>query len=381
MKIRFFLILFILFLVTGCSSSKSTKLETLEPEPAITVIPTLTVLAPTSTLTPTITPTPTPAAVAIPLAFKGFQDQAYAIICVKVDIQEPENAGQNKEILEAVEELVAAMGMAVREDSTCEISLELKGTLKGISDIYEVCGEAFTGADFKGDLIINRLSDNRKMISLPLRGYLETSQYTPSCNPESLAPFISIWPKVIIKAFSEVYGTKALEGALQVPVLRFDVGQVIQEGDFDSTELLPVFQASLTSDDDSLIKATLVSLAEMRAEAAPATTRIIPLLAHQDKWLATLAADALRMIGPGAEEAIPALLVAIEDNDKQLAAQSAFALGTIGKPEDRVLEALIRHVNDADWSMSFFVQSSLKSLTGEEFTERRDWMDWWDKRP
>ena len=35
---------------------------------------------------------------------------------------------------------------------------------------------------------------------------------------------------------------------------------------------------------------------------------LIPLLSHPDKWLATLAADDLRMIGPAAEQQFPRCL-------------------------------------------------------------------------
>jgi HEAT repeat protein len=87
------------------------------------------------------------------------------------------------------------------------------------------------------------------------------------------------------------------------------------------------------------------------------------------------------MIGPGAEAAIPALLIAIEDPDVQLGPQAAFALGTIGKPEEGVLAALIRHVNDANGSMKMFVQTSLERLTGEKFTTPGQWLQWWSTRP
>ena len=114
---------------------------------------------------------------------------------------------------------------------------------------------------------------------------------------------------------------------------------------------------------------------------ATAVPLLIPLLSHSDKWLASLAADDLRMIGPGAEAAIPALLVVIDDKDTQLAGEAAFALGSIGRADEDVLAALIRHVNDDDFSKKMFVQSSLERLTGEKFTKPEQWLDWWSKRP
>jgi HEAT repeat protein len=138
---------------------------------------------------------------------------------------------------------------------------------------------------------------------------------------------------------------------------------------------------ALQSKDATLQKAALVAIAEYREKAAPAVPLLIPLLTHADKWLAALAADDLRMIGPGAEAAIPALLVAIDGSDLQLAGFAAFALGTIGRADEDVLAALMRHVSDADFSMGMFVQKSLGLLTGKKFTKPEEWLDWWSKRP
>ena len=200
-----------------------------------------------------------------------------------------------------------------------------------------------------------------------------------SCN--TAPPFGSLWPKAVIEGFSKVYGFKALEAAITVPVLQFEVSNVLQEGKYSAEETLPVLMKSLQSDDPTLIKAALVAIAEYREKAAPAVPLLIPLLTHPDKWLATLAADDLRMIGPGAEAAIPALLIAIEDPDIQLAPQAAFALGTIGRADETVLSALMRHVTDANFSMAMFVQSSLERLTGEKFAKPEEWQAWWSKRP
>jgi HEAT repeat protein len=86
------------------------------------------------------------------------------------------------------------------------------------------------------------------------------------------------------------------------------------------------------------------------------------------------------MIGPGAEAAIPALLVSLEDADKQLAGESAFALGMIGRADEAILAALMRHVSDPDFSMSMFVNTALQRLTGEGFNTPQEWQAWWEQR-
>jgi hypothetical protein len=370
-----------LFFLTGCAAQAATAETPTLPAATAAKIPTATAVPPT----PTPEPTPTPAPIAVPLYYKSWQDKGFAQVCVEAEISEPEGAGQTDYIVPAVSDLLEAMGMnVVPAEDVCEALFVVSGNLKGKSANYSGGGadcKSYTGADFKGELSMRNPADGKKWLSVPLRGMRETSQFTQSCKTEASAPFSSVWPKALIEGFSKIYGFKALEGAITVPILRFEVSQVLQEGKFSPEETLPVLMKSLQSNDDGLIKASLVAIAEYREDAAPAVPLLIPLLTHSDKWLATLAADCLRMIGPGAEAAIPALLVAIEDPDIQLAPQAAFALGTIGRADDAVLAALMRHVDDPDYSMSMFVQTSLERLTGEKFTKPGEWLNWWSHRP
>jgi hypothetical protein len=316
----------------------------------------------------------------VPLIYKGWQDKAYSRVCVDAVItMNGENlAGK---IIPASNALLKEMGLKVVPvvGGNCEalyvfvLDMEAKGA--NYSGGGQTCF-AYTGAELAGDLVMLNPDDGSESFSIPLRGTRETSQATLNCN--SVPPFSSLWPKAVIEGFSKIYGFKALEAALMVPVLQFEVSTVLQEGEYSAEEALPVLMRTLQNEDPTLVKAALVSLADYREQAAPAVPLLIPLLTHSDKWLATLAADDLRMIGPGAEAAIPALLITIEDPDIRLAAQAAFALGTIGRPDEAVLSALMRHVADIDYSMSMFVQTSLKRLTGENFTDPQEWKDWWN---
>ena len=368
-----------LLILTGCATPAVPADAPTLPTATTTQIPTATAIPPT----PTSEPTPTPAPIAVPLLNKGWQGKAFTRVCVDavITMAEEDLAGK---IIAAASELLEEMGMQVVpvDSGNCEalyvfaLAMEAKGA--NYSGGGQTCF-AYTGADLYGDLVLMTQPDNEGGFSIPLRGARETSQATMSCD--AVPPFSSLWPKAILEGFSKIYGFKALEAGLKVPVLRFEVSNVLQEGEYSAEETLPVLLITLQSDDPTLVKAALVSLAEYREKAAPAVPLLIPLLTHSDKWLATLAADTLRMIGPGAEAAIPALLVAIEDPDIQLAPQAAFALGTIGRPEEAVLSALMRHVADSDYSMSMFVQTSLERLTGEKFTNPQEWQNWWNQRP
>ena len=377
-RISLVLIIFCL-LLTACSSQPSSPPNIPDQAPEPTVAKSATQVPPTKTAEPT--PTPTPEPVAVPLIYKGWQDKAYSHVCVDAVITMTE-WDVASEIIPAASSLLEAMGMKVVPiGESCEVLYVFTLALEGQGANYSGGGQtcfAYTGADLYGDLVLMTQPDNADGFSIPLRGKRETSQATMSCD--TVPPFGSLWPKAVIEGFSKIYGFKALEAAITVPGLQFEVSDVLKEGNYTAEETLPVLMKTLQSDDPTLIKAGLVAIADFKEKAAPAVPLIIPLLTHTDKWLATLAADDLRMIGPAAEAAIPALLVAIEDPDIQLGPQAAFALGSIGHPDEEVLAALMRHVSDSNFSMQMFVQSSLERLTGEKYTLPEEWQDWWSQR-
>ena len=148
---RFFSIA-IIFLVFFSSCSQPEDLTAPPPESAATEtqVPTATEIPPTST--PTQTPTPTP--VAVPLVYSGFQDKAYSSVCVNVEIDEPEGSLESETILASVSDLASVMGMSVETEGNCEVTLEVSGAMIGRTGNYKECGRLFTGADFRGSLIM-----------------------------------------------------------------------------------------------------------------------------------------------------------------------------------------------------------------------------------
>jgi hypothetical protein len=382
MRNLFLIILIGSFLLASCASpsAPTATLTVSAPIATATQIPTATPVPPT----PTSEPTPTSAPVAVPLIYKGWTDKAYSRTCVDAVITMT-MVDLGSQIIPAASSLLEAMGLqVVPRGADCEAMYVFVLAMEGTSDTYSGNGQtcdAFTGAELYGDLVLMTQPNNQDGFSIPLRGTRETSQATSGCKTAAEAPFGELWPKAVVEGFSKIYGFKALEAALTVPALQFEVASVLQEGKFSAADTMPVLMKALQDADPNIQKAALVSIAGYKAEAAPAVPLLIPFLTNSDKYLASLAADDLRMIGPGAEAAIPALLVAIEDPDVQLAPQAAFALGTIGKPEEAVLTALIRHANDANASMKMFVQTSLQRLTGEKFTTPGQWLQWWSSRP
>jgi hypothetical protein len=380
MQKHFLALILVFALLAACSPKFSTQQEvTIEA-----VVPTATKAAtkvqPTNTPEPTATPEP----IAVPLIYPGFQDKSFSSVCINVDINEPEGSTQSEAIFTAVNDLVEAMGMSVKKDVNCEVAFEVTGALVGKNANYEDCGRLYTGANFRGKLIMKIPTETTDLITLPLNGTNETSDYVLLINPsdcdnlgdEVNAPFSDIWQKPIFEGFSKIYGTTALGGAFLVSALRSEAEQAIEDGDFKPEEILPVLQNFLGTDDENLIDYALSYLNEMHDQASPATSAIIPLLSHQNKNLAAWAARTLGSIGPGAIEAIPALLTAIDDSDSKLGANAALAIGEIGQPSLKVLETLVNHLFDND-SMMEVCQSSLKKLTDNPYESPDEWKAWW----
>lgn len=90
----------------------------------------------------------------------------------------------------------------------------------------------------------------------------------------------------------------------------------------------------------------LFLLAELKAEAAPATPMLAALLADSDPKVATEAATSLRAIGPGAAPATPALITALASQDGPLRRSAALALGAIGPKASAAIPALIERLRD-----------------------------------
>jgi hypothetical protein len=380
MQKHFLAMILIFVLLAACSPKFSAQKEATIEAVVPTVTKTATKVQPTNTPEPTSTPEP----IAVPLIYPGFQDKSFSSVCINIDINEPEGSTQSEAIFTAVNDLVEAMGMSVKKDVNCEIAFDVTGALVGKSANYEDCGRLYTGADFRGKLIMKIPSETTNLITVPLTGTTEISDSVLLINPsdcnnlgeEANAPFSDIWQKPIIEGFSEIYGTTALTNAFYVPALHSEAEQVIEDGDFKPEEILPVLQNFLGTDDENLIDYALSYLNEMHDQASSATSAIIPLLSHQNKDLAAWAARTLGSIGPGAAEAIPALLTALDDSDAKLGGYAALALGEIEKPSLQVLEALVNHLDD-NVSMMEVCQSSLKKLTGNHYESPEEWKSWW----
>jgi hypothetical protein len=112
---------------------------------------------------------------------------------------------------------------------------------------------------------------------------------------------------------------------------------------------------------------------------------LVEALKDRDVLVRREAARALQRLH--APEAAPVLIVASRepdlDNpnvpsevDGEVRAEAARALGQFA--EDRVVQALIAALGDSRLAVNVAAQSSLRTLTGQDFgLNRRDWLDWY----
>src|SRR5262249_2815359 len=93
-----------------------------------------------------------------------------------------------------------------------------------------------------------------------------------------------------------------------------------------------------------LLEASWDALARIGPKAVPA---LIDLLAHQDVEIRGRAAAALKTIGPGAADAVPALVKRLGEGENQWVCRNALeALAAIGPKAEAAVPALIKTVLD-----------------------------------
>ena len=107
---------------------------------------------------------------------------------------------------------------------------------------------------------------------------------------------------------------------------------------------------------ERLIKKLGHKKAKVRANATEALSNIgedavpalIQALQDQDEWVRSRATLALGRIGGGAEDAVPALMQTLQDKDVYVRKYAASALGSIGEGAIDAVPALIQVLQDQD---------------------------------
>ena len=112
-------------------------------------------------------------------------------------------------------------------------------------------------------------------------------------------------------------------------------------------------------------------LGEMGQEAASASLALAEAMQYprHDSYMA---AQALIKIGPDAKEAIPELLIALENERSEIRADAAIVLGVIGEAAQCAVPNLAQHLWDDAPEVSSSAARALDAITGVDLVEEVD---------
>ena len=121
--------------------------------------------------------------------------------------------------------------------------------------------------------------------------------------------------------------------------------------------------------DDSIRRAAMSALGWIGTETA--ARLLIQALTNQNTAIRGDAAFTLRLLGGKASNAIPALLLCLDDKEPYVSERAASALGQFGFRPDTIVPALIRKLDDPDrrvqsaafWALSSFGTNALSALS------------------
>lgn len=109
---------------------------------------------------------------------------------------------------------------------------------------------------------------------------------------------------------------------------------------------VPIEQRLVSHNDSIRTKAQQELLGLEIDEKKRAVSRLIPALSGDDIFTRKWSAIALALVGPAAQEAIPALLQTVSAKEKDVAQASRVALSEIGAPDAQQLPSLLRTLQD-----------------------------------
>jgi HEAT repeat protein len=235
-----------------------------------------------------------------------------------------------------------------------------------------------------------------------------------SCPDPSEAPREKVWLKPVLSALARLWGDALLVTAVQdedaqvataaaflltepsrrdtlvqaVPflvkklkdnndVLRRQVVDTLAKAGPDVPGVLPALIQALDTDEDLYTReGAATALGEMGVKAVEAVPSLI--LALQDPYICDAAIHALGNLGSDAAPAVPALLQALEQGECSHA-RVIITLGMIGPAAQEAVPTLIPMLSDS--STHDYAHDALKKIIGQDLGEvRGPWQDWWSKQ-
>jgi hypothetical protein len=135
---------------------------------------------------------------------------------------------------------------------------------------------------------------------------------------------------------------KFLKFALLQAGIIFGVIWFIAGNDRLFRSAVPIQQRLVSRADAIRNKAQQELLGLNADEKKHVVVQLIPALEHEDAFVRKWAAISLALVGPDAQEAIPALLQEVSDRQKDVSQAARVALSEIGAPDTQQLPSLLR---------------------------------------
>ena len=343
--------------------------------------------------------------------------RAAKTVWVSISLYEPEGADPIFPFENVSQRLLSYAGLTIVGDaSACDLTMEIRATLKAVSASYSSEGHGTSHHYYSGAYVSGAIS-LRSASGIVYRKAFDGYEYPPAflygggSSSPSGAPFYkaltmkgSFLPTMML-LLGEIYGPNFLIAAL---------------GDNDGWVRMNAVEALVKIGDASAVEPLIAALRnkevvvrENAAEAlgkigdARAVEPLIAALGDNDGWVRVNAAEALGKIGDA--RAVEPLIVALGNKDVVVREKAAEALGKIGDAravepliaalEDktwfvrrnaaealgkiggaRAVEPLIAALGDEDSLVKREARGALSEITGKRFgMDQAKWSKWWDK--
>jgi len=299
-----------------------------------------------------------------------------------------------------VERLAGRIGIRVTTTGDCDATLTVTLTFTPLDKYYVGLGgpggNCYTGAKVDGSLKLQ--APGKTPVNIAVSGEKKPATGTiGSCPTASKAPFLSVWPRALVRALGTLLGEEVADAAIAdsdpviraigvgmlsgrpssdvVPVLlgllkdpdatvRAQVTYALRERRPDSAEVIDALIEALSDPSDIVRVGAAEALGEIGAPAARAAPEIVKLAASGDSWVRTAALGAIEKMGPAASAVVSQLIALLGDKDAQVRSAAADALGAIGPAASAAVPALTDLLDDSAFFVVDSAEEAVERITG-----------------
>jgi hypothetical protein len=356
----------------------------------------------------TLTPIPdsrlaaTPSVTPSSLRVAGWEDLTANSVCLTVEQTYP----QLKEnfalpIAERIQGILGLVGVQVARDASCQATLTVEVTGTVLSLNYSGFGgdqpirTCYTGADLDGH--IRLAATGREPQVLPFSARLPAPLQIASCydSPEgeqfhrAIDPggdlFDDIWLRALLDSLSQIWGLPILTNALHDADMQLvdAAAEVLGDrGRPEAQDAVPVLVRVLENPAGRGKCSVAGALSKIGPEPG-----VIPALAGMlsdtDWGLRYCGAYYLKLMGPAATNAVPALIQTLTRVGEDTSVRYAVieALGAVGPAARPAIPELIQALSDSNSNVKTGAHDALKVITEQDFGEdAAQWQQWWEQQ-